>query len=104
MGLAPPASSILERTFAMHADVRTTLRTAVTRLDPSDRLLVLLHYADGLNLDEIATVLDAAPADVARRMDALRWRLARIVQDADVQADPQATAVTPATRAAAATA
>ncbi|MEM6554222.1 MAG: hypothetical protein AAF750_19065 [Planctomycetota bacterium] len=58
------------------------------RLEQADRLLVLLHYADGLQIGEIASVLDQPAEDVSRRLDDLRWRLAQVMRDASVSANP----------------
>ena len=66
----------------MDADLRMTLKAAVMRLDPADRLIVLLHYADGLTLTEIAGVLDRPSGEVAGRLAQLRWRLGRVLGDA----------------------
>jgi len=66
------------------------------RLDQPDRLLVLLHYADGLNVDEMSTVLQVPPDQVTQRLDGLRWRLAQVMKDAATQANPQAVMATPA--------
>ncbi|MEM9251937.1 MAG: hypothetical protein AAGB29_06265 [Planctomycetota bacterium] len=58
------------------------------RLEQADRLLVLLHYADGLSVSEIAVLLDEPKADVSDRLDGLRWRLAQVMRDASAQARP----------------
>ncbi|MEM6332099.1 MAG: sigma factor-like helix-turn-helix DNA-binding protein [Planctomycetota bacterium] len=66
----------------METDVRTALKTAVMRLDPDDRVAVLLHYADGLTIPEIAAVLEVPVADVSGRLERLRWRLGHVMHDA----------------------
>jgi len=80
----------------MTADVKENLRGAVMRLEQRDRLLVLLHYADGLGIEEIAAVLDVAPSEVSGRLDSLRWRLAQVMKDAATRANPQRVTATPA--------
>jgi len=50
------------------------LRGFVKQLPRVDRLIMLLWYADGLNVAEIAAVLELGEAEVSRRLESLRGR------------------------------
>lgn len=67
---APPARSpdeVLQR-----SELRTALETALTALDPSDRLLLRMRFEDGLSVPEIARVLGkASPFRLYRRLEKL---------------------------------
>ena len=50
-------------------------RRAFQALDSEDRLVIRLHYADGLTLDEVAAALDFSRATAGRRLQAARTRV-----------------------------
>lgn len=50
------------------------LRALLSTLDRSERLLLLLHWADDLTPLEIGCVLDLPTAEVEGRLEALRAR------------------------------
>ena len=55
---------------------RQRLRDAIARdLDPDDRLLIVLRYAEGMTHIEIGLVMGMAAEQVERRLDALESRL-----------------------------
>lgn len=48
----------------------SAIRQAILRdLTPSERLLVVLRYAEGLNDDEIGAVVNLSPHQIERRID-----------------------------------
>lgn len=67
----PVGSSVAE-----DAEIETALgemtTAALVRLDPRSRLLVLLHYEQGLTLEEIGRMESASKATMSRRLHAIR--------------------------------
>jgi len=59
------------------ADARRVLRDAIEALEPRDRNAILLYYARGMNLAEIAAVLSITPSRVCQILSAARNRLRR---------------------------
>jgi RNA polymerase sigma-70 factor (ECF subfamily) len=55
-------------TLAEQAEVRRILLAAVDTLGPKHRLVVVLHYMNGLNLAEIAQVMDCPVGTVKSRL------------------------------------
>ena len=66
------------------AELRGRVRSAVGRLSPDLRMVVVLRYSQGLSYEEIAAVLGCSPGTVASRLNRahkkLERRLARFVQ------------------------
>jgi len=48
---------------------RTTLLEMVRRLSVPERLIVCLHHADGLSVEEIAAVLEIPVEETRQRLD-----------------------------------
>jgi RNA polymerase sigma-70 factor (ECF subfamily) len=59
----------------LEAALGETTTAALGALDPHSRLLVLLHYEQGLTLEEIGRMEDLSKATMSRRIDAIRTRL-----------------------------
>jgi RNA polymerase sigma-70 factor (ECF subfamily) len=55
------------------------LRRAVARLSPKRRTVLVLHDLEGLSIDEVAAVVEAAPGTVRSRLRDGRKDLARIL-------------------------
>ena len=55
------------------------LRRALERMSPSDRLVLVLHDVEGVEYDELAEVLELAPAAVRMRMSRARERLRAVL-------------------------
>jgi RNA polymerase sigma-70 factor (ECF subfamily) len=55
--------------------VNAAFREAFRALPPDDRLLLRMHYADGLNLEQVAATLDFSRATAGRRLVVARARV-----------------------------
>lgn len=53
------------------------MRQAISELQPQQRVVVVLHYLSGLNLDEIAQIVDAPVGTVKSRLYYARENLRR---------------------------
>jgi DNA-directed RNA polymerase specialized sigma24 family protein len=51
---------------------RSVLFEAIRRLSAEDRLLLLLHYEQGLTLDQISTLLGSSKSTLSRRVSRAR--------------------------------
>ena len=51
------------------------VRSAISRLDPEEKLLLLFHYEQGLSLDDMAPMLGTSKATLSRRLKAVRETL-----------------------------
>lgn len=51
------------------------VRSAIGRLDPEEKLLLLFHYEQGLSLDSMAPLVGASKATLSRRLTAIRDKL-----------------------------
>jgi RNA polymerase sigma-70 factor len=51
------------------------VRSAIGRLDPEEKLLLLFHYEQGLSLDDMAPLVGASKATLSRRLTAIRDKL-----------------------------
>jgi RNA polymerase sigma-70 factor (ECF subfamily) len=64
-----------------------SVRSAVDRLSPDLRIVVVLRYTEGLSYDQIAEVLGCAPGTVASRLNrahkTLERRLSHLVRKGD---------------------
>lgn len=60
--------------------VRRAVADALAALDDDDRLLLKLHYVDGLTIDELSPLLDVHRATAARRVARLRSQLGETVR------------------------
>lgn len=56
----------------LEAALGESTTAALARLDPRSRLLVLLHYEQGLTLEEIGSMEGASKATMSRRLHAIR--------------------------------
>jgi RNA polymerase sigma-70 factor len=64
-------------------DARTLGRLvqgAIARLDPEEKLLLLLHFEQGLSLDAMVPLMSASKATLSRRIAAIRDRLRASVE------------------------
>jgi len=65
----------------------TPVKQLIRDLDRTDRYIVLLHYADGLTINEVALVLDRPVREVEATLNRLRGKLLRAVHEAQAEAD-----------------
>lgn len=75
---ASPSPSVEARTpeaVELEAALGETMTAALGALDPHSRLLVLLHYEQGLTLQEIGRIESVSKATMSRRLEAIRSRL-----------------------------
>lgn len=70
-------------TAVLAADLRMDLAAAIARLPLDQRLLVSLHYGEGLGVDEIAMAHGVPPGTVKSRLSAARKALRDHLQGAD---------------------
>jgi RNA polymerase sigma-70 factor (ECF subfamily) len=68
----------------LRSEISGSVRTAVDRLSPDLRIVVVLRYTEGLSYDQIGEVLGCAPGTVASRLNrahkALERRLSHLVK------------------------
>ena len=68
----------------LRSEVSGSVRTAVDRLSPDLRIVVVLRYTEGLSYDQIGDVLGCAPGTVASRLNrahkTLERRLSHLVK------------------------
>ena len=64
--LEAPANSLNE---VLRAEVRDRVRSAVERLTPDLRMVIVLRYTEGLSYDEVADVLGCSAGTVASRLN-----------------------------------
>ena len=69
----------------MNGNDSTPVKQLIRSLDRTDRYIVLLHYADGLSLNEIGLVLDLPPRVVEATLNRLRGKLLRAVAEAQTE-------------------
>ncbi len=69
----------------MRSEMGARVHSAVERLSPDLRIVVVLRYTEGLSYEEIAEVLGCSPGTVASRLNrahkALERRLSHLVKD-----------------------
>lgn len=69
----------------LRAEVSSSVRSAVEKLAPDLRIVIVLRYTEGLAYDEIAEALGCSPGTVASRLNrahkALERRLAHLAQE-----------------------
>jgi RNA polymerase sigma factor (sigma-70 family) len=68
-------------------EVMKALHRALEQLEPEDRLIVRMHFADGRTLAEIARGLSLEQKPLYRRVDRLRTRLRALLGSAGLRAD-----------------
>jgi RNA polymerase sigma-70 factor (ECF subfamily) len=61
----------------LRSEVRTSVRSAVERLSPSLRMVIVLRYTEALSYQEIATVLGCSEGTVASRLNRAHKALGR---------------------------
>jgi RNA polymerase sigma-70 factor, ECF subfamily len=61
----------------LRSEVRASVRSAVDRLSPSLRMVVVLRYTEGLSYEEIAVVLGCSQGTVASRLNRAHKALGR---------------------------
>lgn len=59
-------------------EVRSVLERLFSRHQPSSRLIAVLHYVDGLTLQQVATEVGMSVSGVRKRLDALRQTLRNV--------------------------
>jgi len=59
---------------------RLDVNDALAAIDPTDRLMLLLRYQEGLDYRTIAEVTDCAPGTVASRLNRARQRLRSLLE------------------------
>ena len=64
----------------MNGTDASVFRDFVTALPRTDRLIFLLHYADGLTPDEIGAVLHVESRDVTDWLDRLREQARQVMR------------------------
>lgn len=69
---------------AQRERVLGALRGAMTQLEPEERMIVLMHYADGRSLAEVARTLHLDQKPLYRRVERLKARLRRYLEDAGI--------------------
>jgi len=78
--LQAPADSLNE---VLRSELRHRVQSAVERLTPDLRMVIVLRYTEGLSYDEIAEVLGCSPGTVASRLNrahkVLERRLSHLV-------------------------
>ena len=87
---APGASRADERVMEAEVDTRRRemlrlLEMALEQLELEERLIVKLHFADGLNLADVARALRVEQKPLYRRVDRLRERLRARLESAGVR-------------------
>lgn len=79
--LQAPADSLNE---VLRSELRHRVQSAVERLSPDLRMVIVLRYTEGLSYDEIAEVLGCSPGTVASRLNrahkVLERRLSHLVE------------------------
>ena len=73
-----PESALAEQRAA--GDVEAALASAVSELEPEDRLLVKLYYFDGLRLREAGAVLGVHEATASRRLTRVQGEIRKRVE------------------------
>lgn len=61
--------------FSGAVEARSVLRRLFARHQPSSRLIAVLHFVDGLTLDQVAREVGMSVSGVRKRLDALRQSL-----------------------------
>ncbi len=61
--------------------IKLDMRTALAKVDPSDRVMLLLRYENGLDYRAIAEVIGCAEGTVASRLSRSRERLREILRE-----------------------
>jgi RNA polymerase sigma-70 factor (ECF subfamily) len=74
-GVNPPHRPPAGEDAELEAALGETTTAALGRLDPRARLLVLLHYEQGMTLEEIGRIEGASKATMSRRLHAIRTGL-----------------------------
>ncbi len=75
----------------MHGNDSTPVKQLIRELDHNDRYIVLLHYADGLTINEVGLVLDLPPRVVEATLNRLRGKLLNAIAEAQAEyAEPPA--------------
>ncbi len=67
--------------LAEQGEIQRRVRQAIGELQPQQRAVVVLHYLSGLNLDEIAVIVDAPEGTVKSRLYYARENLRRRLGD-----------------------
>jgi RNA polymerase sigma factor (sigma-70 family) len=76
-----PASPVASPSSAAHAAEQTAcLRGALLRLRPEDREIIRLRVTEGRTNPEVAALLSATPAAVAKRLERALGRLKEAVE------------------------
>jgi RNA polymerase sigma-70 factor (ECF subfamily) len=70
---------------ALHGEARSALWEAVDQLDEKHRLPILLYYANGFSVSDIASMLDVREGTIHSRLHNARNRLANILAMTDNQ-------------------
>ncbi len=65
--VAAPAENVLSR--MVRAEQEHTVQEIVARLEPEQRIVVVLRYTEGLSYDEIAEIAGCSPGTVASRLN-----------------------------------
>jgi RNA polymerase sigma-70 factor (ECF subfamily) len=73
--MSPPGSA--PDHLAEQGEIQRGVRQAISELQPQQRVVVVLHYLSGLNLDEIAQIVDAPVGTVKSRLYYARENLRR---------------------------
>ncbi len=83
----PPVEFVSAKTtetIAVENELRSEVRSALGRLSPEQRAVVVMHHLEGMSVTEIAWALGVPPGTVmsrlARARETLRQRLARYVE------------------------
>ncbi len=66
-----------------HDDVKQELLSAISKLPPKFKETVLLHYYQGLGINEISNVLNISPGTVSSRLSRAREKLAISLRGSD---------------------
>lgn len=69
---------------ALRARVLERLGRAMDRLDPEDRVIVVMHFAEGLSLASVARALNLEQKPLYRRVERLRRRLRELLEEEGV--------------------
>lgn len=77
------AAELAEEAVEEGADARVDLRRAMAALPVGQRLVVSLHYGEGLGIDEIAAAHGLPPGTVKSRLFAAREALRRYLEGDD---------------------
>jgi RNA polymerase sigma-70 factor (ECF subfamily) len=81
--LVAQAAELAEEASNEAPDERLDLRNAITRLPVDQRLVVSLHYGEGLSVDEIAAAHGIPSGTVKSRLFAAREALRRFLEGDD---------------------